>query len=695
MKPNEKTHKFDNDALDLQIDRLNSVIQSMMNGIQTLDKENPLERYSTDFLSPSCRLNSKRNRISVLSLESEQDLITTERDWIFESVEADEEIMSNIEGLLISLDRAMMVAEDYRSSEVRKNEFEYENMEENKLIHEIKCSLSDMYKLISDAKQIITETETNKSYNGILKLGDFSIDILIEHNDLILQEKSNLSKEILTHLSVKPIISTKNISPEQAYINQLENEIEELKRNSMFPDEIFDFTKNLKHKLEETYEKSSEEFSGSFNSDNSLELTKSTMELFPNSSRPVLHLDLHKINRGNNEVKKMKEELEWQINEMQITKNQYKNKLNEMQQQQALFQQQANLIKAKTVELEKDKENFEKEKEKLVQEKKDFEEKQSKLKNDIRNTFSRHNRGASGDFFRPPKSRKNSEKCYYSSREGTPEPIIDEEADALYEELQKAQALLQTANAENADSIVIKINRIKTQLSNLRSAKALNHFQAHSNSIQHVINTMEKQFETRDIRKASPVPRKAVISTPSDFAPKDNKILNGLQVPKNLCATPDKLIASFSESNFCRKSPIPITKPVQNLNPALDAEIETLKKHLRLKEIRLKEKEKEIFDKEIMLQKTWMKEPDADQLIPMVQKELIYIQSLKQNLELKQKDIERDQYLLLKKLEQVKKKEEFLSEKENKIDSEIEVQKREISEKTEAIYQLLTSYNLQ
>mmetsp|Transcript_6332 Transcript_6332/g.6214 ORF Transcript_6332/g.6214 Transcript_6332/m.6214 type:complete len:88 (-) Transcript_6332:51-314(-) len=84
-----------------------------------------------------------------------------------------------------------------------------------------------------------------------------------------------------------------------------------------------------------------------------------------------------------------------------------------------------------------------------------------------------------------------------------------------------------------------------------------------------------------------------------------------------------------------------------------------------------------------------MKQPDANQLIPMVQKELIFIQNLKQSLELKQKEIERDQFLLLKKLDQIKKKEEFLLEKETKIDYEVELKKRELSEKTQAVYQLL------
>mmetsp|Transcript_6332 Transcript_6332/g.6213 ORF Transcript_6332/g.6213 Transcript_6332/m.6213 type:complete len:119 (-) Transcript_6332:315-671(-) len=118
---------------------------------------------------------------------------------------------------------------------------------------------------------------------------------------------------------------------------------------------------------------------------------------------------------------------------------------------------------------------------------------------------------------------------------------------------------------------------------------------------------MEKQFETRDIRKASPVPIMPMISsTTPEPVSDDTKIFHKLE---NLDKSPkpllhDKLINSVSEANLNTKPPIPSTKIIKNSNIAIDSEIENLKKHLRLKEIRLEEKEKEIFDKEMRLHKT-------------------------------------------------------------------------------------------
>ncbi|CAG9320933.1 unnamed protein product [Blepharisma stoltei] len=675
MKSDGKNYKLDNDTLDLQIDRLNSTIQSMMIGIQS-DKERSFEGYS-DF-----KPRSKRNCTYMMSLESEPDLIASDREWVCDTVQ-DEEILDNIEGLILNLDRVSMTLEDYRSHEMRAiEELEYENLEENKFRYEIKCSLNDIYKLISDAKQIIDDTETNKVYHGELKFGEISMNVSIEHLDLIIPDKSNLTQEILNHLSVKTLTNQKSISLEQACISQLENEIEELKRKSLIPEDVFDFGKALKNSITETYERSFDDYSASFNSENSLELTKSTLDLFSKTERPAFHLDLQKLKKN----EKIKEELEWQINEVQVIKNQYNKKLNQLLQQTDLFQQQANLIKIKTAELEKDISKFN-------EEKRIFEEKQVKIKDEIKSTFIQHSREPSGEWLRTIKGRHKTEKSYLDLRDSTPDPITDENAQALYEELQKAQALLQGTIPENADSVVIKINRIKTQISNLRSAKALNNFQVHSNSIKNAIHSMEKQFETRDIRKASPAPKMPMISSITPEPISDNtKIFHKLE---NLDKSPkplphDKLINSVSEANLNVKPPIPNPKIIKNSNLAIDSEIENLKKHLRLKEIRLEEKEKEIFDKEMRLHKTWMKQPDANQLIPMVQKELIFIQNLKQNLELKQKEIERDQFLLLKKLDQIKKKEEFLLEKETKIDYEVELKKRELSEKTQAVYQLLT-----
>mmetsp|Transcript_6332 Transcript_6332/g.6212 ORF Transcript_6332/g.6212 Transcript_6332/m.6212 type:complete len:281 (-) Transcript_6332:945-1787(-) len=280
-----------------------------------------------------------------------------------------------------------MTLEDYRSHEIRAiEEFENENLEENKFKYEIRCSLNDIYRLISDAKLIIDDIETNKVYHGELKIGEFSITVSIEHHDLIIPDKSNLTEEILNHLSVKTLTNQKNISLEQACISQLENEIEELKRKSLVPEDVFDFGKTLKNNITESYERSYDDYSVSFNSENSLELTKSTFDLFPKSERPTLRLDLQKLKKND----KIKEELEWQINEVQIIKNQYNKKLNQLLQQTDLFQQQADLIKIKTAELEKDISKFN-------EEKKIFEEKQAKIKDEIKSTFIQHSREPSGE----------------------------------------------------------------------------------------------------------------------------------------------------------------------------------------------------------------------------------------------------------------------------------------------------------
>lgn len=80
----------------------------------------------------------------------------------------------------------------------------------------------------------------------------------------------------------------------------------------------------------------------------------------------------------------------------------------------------------------------------------------------------------------------------------------------------------------------------------------------------------------------------------------------------------------------------------------------------------------------------------------MVQNEILQLQDIKKHLEIKQKEIERDQFLMLKKLDNLKIKEELLSEKENKIEQEAEKNentKVELLEKMDAINKII--FNLE
>lgn len=319
MKLNEISFKLEHDTLDTQIDRLNTAIQSIMSDIHLPNEDISLEKLTPD--GGSISYDRNRSRVYNKSLASLDEL-----DYLISNcgspslyIENDEDAVSRIENMILNLDRSIMTCEDYRSHELRKNEcdlndsisflspefrdksfsyFESQNID---------ISLNDIYRLNSDTQKIISECESYKSYHGNLSFNNINFDVSIKHSDFIIPPKLDLSRLVSDSLPIKNSIkNSKNVSQLQAYINQLENEIEDLKSRIVMPKEIVNFGKVLEKSVVDCYKKLQnveieESFEKSF--------TDHTSK-FQKSFKSFTNKDMIRFKKFKSEHSKIKEELE-------------------------------------------------------------------------------------------------------------------------------------------------------------------------------------------------------------------------------------------------------------------------------------------------------------------------------------------------------------------------------------------------
>lgn len=283
--------------------------------------------------------------------------------------------------------------------------------------------------------------------------------------------------------------------------------------------------------------------------------------------------------------------------------------------QQTMFETQTSLIKIKSQELEKQINEFEMDKHKFESERKEHHEvkiKNEKLKDELKCIVG--NEG--GDVMMSPYVKRKIRQRYNTavmspklnhlsrslilSKETSSDLLIDEEILNLHEELTKAQNMMQTANSENDDALKMKIYRIKTQLSNLRSTKALNNSQVRPVSIRNAV------VDHNDVKRLTSNGRKSLFALQENSSPLPKRSSLG---PKQHTPTPEK-ISPFSELKTPRKINKPPINGSSTSKSALknqektEQETESLKKYLKVQEAKLIEKEKELTDKEIMLQQT-------------------------------------------------------------------------------------------
>lgn len=249
-------------------------------------------------------------------------------------------------------------------------------------------------------------------------------------------------------------------------------------------------------------------------------------------------------------------------------------------------------------------------------------------------------------------------------------PSDVDEISTLQNELAELEALPQ----DNATQL--KITRLKTQISAIRSATAI------SNSMRNSASNLSRNNEHKRnnsggsdcLISPSPMPRSGCSSP---IVP-DSMISNSLNFKRTAPRPP---------APGPRKAPAPKTKEAPD-------EVEIVLNQLKLQESRLKEREELLKEKEDRLHRSWMKVPNGNELVGLVQKELNYLSIIKKEYEDKFEELNMELVTFAKKSKEIKLRERELENKmiENGRDKKgLDDERRTMEVKFEAILNLIES----
>lgn len=511
----------------------------------------------------------------------------------------------------------------------------YYSKENIQIIKNIQCNLSDLYRLIKDTQKIVELVELGSSQQGKLRLRKFKINVKVQKDENLEGLKSEIAK--MFNNECNPELSNEVTQ----YVYAIKQELQELKSPSLEDFSVIDpgF---------DTLQQDFPEFT-----------SRGTTSM---STQEILTVKYQR------QQKKLIKEKEWEKHEIQIMKQQIKNKKKKLKNRLIEQQDMEKLLKRKNLDIEREKGEIERLRENYYREKKriqnGYEQKSRKLSEFLNELVaSMDNVETVGKISPITETEMLSDISYVSDSDTSFECSSVSEPD--FSSLQKRIVDLESQyksekSTETQERLKREIDSLKNSYTNLRSAQALKT----SNTNQKRFSFM-KNISLTELNSKKPVP--LTLGTPKPR----NSLTSQRQMFKSNTVTPKACSQNFTFTEIFPKS-----------------EETELKKFLRAQEVRLKEKEEKIErDREIWMEK-WNKTPDANQLIPMVQKEILEYKKKCEELEKKLKEIEVREFNLDSKESELVKIEKDVEEKMrevNELKRKLEDEKGSIAQKLEKL----------
>ncbi|OMJ75635.1 hypothetical protein SteCoe_25193 [Stentor coeruleus] len=593
-----------NETLNFQIDKLSEAIQSMMKGFETLQTPRILDGEM---------IRIKPNNSIHVGLTGDDDI--SEPDSFYKGTDDNDDDTERAE---LHLDRLTMVAEDFRSFESRKIE-NNENLPTNpnnlcKLLELICNKINDHYSIslpFTSLEDFISSFHTiiEKSIIcSIVDLHSFLINLsLLIQNEQPSTQQLHLGDTIL-NIAIKERPRKRFQKPDYSCV--YDSTIEKLFESQDLPEEIKSIGKLKKNLL--------------------------------------VSIDLETIKNKN--IDELREDLQSQIIEAEILKKKLQSQIDSLTK----FSKQ---LRQKDIELIKLQETIEETKRQLEDERQGLvyrETKHNELINNIKLRISEIcpdmtivsdmkprisiETSSTGRLSPLVSSIRTSTPVIFMS---SPE-IISDELSALQQELVLLESLPQDS------STLLKITRLKTQISTVRSATAIN------NSLRNSTNSISR---IHNDHKRSP-------SNPLNEGPTSPFVL-----PRSGCSSPigpeNPCNQSFLKRTISKPPVNCIRKSIQKTKENdIPEEFEIIRNQLKVQECRLKEREELVEEQENRLKRTWMRVPKGEELISIVQKERNYLALIKKDYEDKYEELNAELIIFAKKMNQLKAREK---EMENKI----------------------------
>ena len=493
----------------------------------------------------------------------------------------DQDIIEKVGDIALKYDRSLMALEDFYAHEVRK-----ESSREN--VIRSSCMLSDLYEIKAEVGRTIELVENGVMEQSLLNVG--SVQVLMD----IKKNKKFTVKEVICN----GFMGNKTEHAESAYVKQLENEVEELSYRIFHSDPLLDLEKHM-------FEAFTESVTGNF-VNKALDITPYSTS----SSLVVGELNNLSTKHCKNIRESLIKELEWESTQCSILKLAYETKLKSLEEKENQFKRNINDFQ---LEIYKKLKILESEKNQIRMDKENLCKSEIQMRNKILNIRDEIKTIKELLVFEENFDSPLITPCLSPRRKDSSEFNISTSLDPndtskIQEEIHDLELELESSSDKNP--ITFKINRLRNKISMLKSEKALNssaNIKRKSSFLTYLQNNTNQSFSKGN----------------TSF-----QLNLSIDLPPQLESTPKSTTRAYTcytarnTENSCDYSPQPTRRATCQVLDGIEKD-ENLIKMLEMKESRLRKKEEELIRKENALHNSWMKLPNANELIPMVQKEII------------------------------------------------------------------------
>ncbi|OMJ81029.1 hypothetical protein SteCoe_18592 [Stentor coeruleus] len=507
----------------------------------------------------------------------------------------------------------------------------------SKIVHFIETDLPDLYKLYKDIEKIISLAEQGLADQEKLKIKNFRFNLKIQNNQYLSSLKTDIA-EAFGNIT-EPNIDENTL----IYISGLKKEIEDLKNNKF--DDFIIFDQNLGQIRDETFD---------YYINKDINLTFNTQDIM-----------MLKYQR---QQKKMIIEKEWNLQEIKQMKEKYRMKIKNLDLRKLEISEYERVLNKKNLDIVKDRHEIERLREAYYIEKnrilKNYEMKTKKLNETITElaAISFNSLEGFGKISPLTETELISDVSYSSDNDTSFDCLIVQDGDVTI--MQKRINDLESMH--KTESCLEEQERIKREIDSLRNQITI----AKSSALLKSCAQSQKKFTNTVKTRPSPLSESAFIAkrpSPMSFHISSNSgrmSIGSSQIPPT---------CPYSRSARSTMTSPKSASQTFNFSDILPKEINehdnAMRKYLRAQELKLKEKEEQFEKEREKWMQKWNKTPNANELIPMVKKEI---------LELKQKSEFFDKFCgeIEKKELEFKVKEEEVGKKEK----EIELKAKELAD---------------
>ena len=483
-------------------------------------------------------------------------------------------------------------------------------------IHSIECKAYDLYNLIKDSEKILSLSEQGLQSQGKLRLKNFKFNVKVLKSGSLTEEKKNISEVF------KDIYDLQLDNAVLHYISVIKQRLSEPPETLCSTEDYF------------TYEEPKVDYADYTDSFDNIVVVQNM------NTEDII------TSRMQRQQKKIIEDKEWEVQEAVNLKEKCRNKHKKLKIKQTELIEQEKVMKKKTLDIEKERHELDRLKDAYYREKKKIssvsELKSRKLCEVISNlkqnfetfeTMGKNSPITDMDMLSDISYMSDSDMSFDGSMQETDPSVLQKRIC----ELEGQYKSLKTPDSQ--EKIQREIDSLRNGLTKIRGSNAL------KSSILNQKKFSGVRSNYHSMTESSLSLKKTTSCGLSIFTPKSRPSYAPICDPLRSSYTPKSashgITFNFNEI-FPKES---------------DEENKELRKFLRAQEIKLKEKEEKLEKERDRIMMNWMKLPNANELIPLVQREMMEYKTRSEETEKKMREYERRELELGVKSEEFKKKE--------------------------------------